>query len=356
MAFILLLLTLVIVVQIQSRRHALTGIEYGSFSSKRLVAQEEEFDFVTLLTNRSSRFVPFLRIDEYFPQHVHVKSDHAPLDGVIRERTHSSSAFLMPKSQLERRKKVSISKRGCYVFSGANLVGGDFLGLSSKEEKYFYEYNQVVVYPKGVESPELFQMLGGFLGDVSVRRFILEDPVLMAGAREYTGNEPFKQMSWKHTARVNQLMVKKFDYTLEPKITVLVDSELEGKSDEDEERIEKTFSLASSVFHALEEKKVSYDFICNAFLRLNKRGDNYLPEGLGKEHFDTALDWLGRATYMVNETLGHTLEKLRLRQEGNRSTILIVPERNAKKEKLIEGFRQVTKGSILVLYGEDFLR
>ena len=44
-------------------------------------------------------------------------------------------------------------------------------------------------------------VLSGFLGDVSVRRFIYEDPVLTTGFREYTGREPMKHISWTQSAR-----------------------------------------------------------------------------------------------------------------------------------------------------------
>jgi len=354
MAFIIATILIIIVVQAWSYRYALTGIDYTSESSNRLVEEDEVFEFITILTNHSSRFVPYLRIDEVFPENVQLEHKDVPLAGIyVKEQTYTTSAYLMPRSQLERRNNISIADRGCYVFRGAYLSGGDFLGLN--EEAMFYAtYNEVVVYPKAITSPKLLEMLGGFLGDVSVRRFIQEDPVLIAGIREYTGSEPFKQLSWKHTARLNQLMVKQFDYTLEPKITVLVDSSVKDKIGEYAEHIETCLSLASGVCHYLEQKMITYDFICNAFLRLGVKSDNYLPEGLGPKHFDTVLEWLGRSTYYPNETFSHTLERLLTKQEKNRSTILIIPQKNAEKSALIKRFAHVSGSSILTLYGEDF--
>ena len=355
MAFIIATILVIIVAQIWSYKHALTGIDYTSESSNRLVEEDEAFEFITILTNHSSRFVPYLRIDEIFPQNVVLEHKDVNLEGIyVKEQTYTTSAYLMPRSQLERRTNLSIRNRGCYVFRGAYLSGGDFLGLNEQAE-FYTTYNEVVVYPKPIASPKLLDMLGGFLGDVSVRRFIQEDPVLIAGIREYTGSEPFKQLSWKHTARLNQLMVKQFDYTLEPKITIMVDSSVKDKIGEYVEHIETCLSLASGVCHYLEQKKITYDFICNAFLRLGVKTDNYLPEGLGPKHLDTVLEWLGRSTYYPNETFSDTLERLLTKQEKNRSTILIIPEKNAEKSDVIRRFSHVSGSSVLTLYGEDFI-
>ena len=354
MALIIATILVIIVVQIWSYKNALTGINYDSDSSNHLVEEDELFEFITILTNHSSRFIPYLRIDEIFPQEARLDQKDIPLEGIyVKEQTYTTSAYLMPRSQLERRNNISIYKRGCYVLRGAYLSGGDFLGLNEKDE-FYTTFNEVIVYPKPIKTPKLLDMLGGFLGDISVRRFIQEDPVLIAGIREYTGSEPFKQLSWKHTARLNQLMVKQFDYTLEPKITVLVDSSVKDKIGEYAEHIETCLSLACGVCHYLEQKKISYDFICNAFLRLGVKSDNYLPEGLGQKHLDTVHEWLGRSTYYPNETFSHTLERLLTKQEKNRSTILIIPQKDAEKSALINRFAHVSGSSILTLYGEDF--
>ena len=55
-----------------------------------------------------------------------------------------------------------------------------------------------------------------------MNRFIMEDPVLRLGYRDYTGREPIKQISWTQTARMGRMMVSCQDYTVERTVTVML--------------------------------------------------------------------------------------------------------------------------------------
>lgn len=59
-------------------------------------------------------------------------------------------------------------------------------------------------------------MLGGFLGELSVNRYLYEDPILTAGYRSYTSGDPMRSIAWKQSVQGQGLMVKKWDYTTEP--------------------------------------------------------------------------------------------------------------------------------------------
>ena len=84
-----------------------------------------------------------------------------------------------------------------------------------------YQTGEVVVIPPRCENSNVLRTLGGFLGDISVRRFILEDPLLTVGFREYTGREPMKSISWTQSARVGRPLVKQYDHTVDATVTVL---------------------------------------------------------------------------------------------------------------------------------------
>ena len=44
-------------------------------------------------------------------------------------------------------------------------------------------------------------MLGGFLGELSVNRYLYEDPILTAGYRPYTSGDPMRSIAWKQSVR-----------------------------------------------------------------------------------------------------------------------------------------------------------
>lgn len=194
-------------------------------------------------------------------------------------------------------------QRGRYVLEPLQLIGGDLLGLKtqSRTERGFHE---LVVPPRECDLPELDGLMGGFLGGISVNRYLYEDPILTAGYREYTSGDPMRAISWKQSVRGRGLMVKKFDYTTEPRVVVLVHADSSRYTQP--ERVERCYSMARTVCRMLEEKAVSYRFALNATFDLLMNatvteGDEWkkpleVPQGYGPEHFRRMLEMLGRAT------------------------------------------------------------
>lgn len=352
-AFAIVLLVLVSTVQYFSLKNVLKGISYRSSGSKLLVEPDEDFEIVTTITNTSSRFVPYLGLDEPLPGNAKVLCDKTKTRvDVYGDLRYSSTVYLLKKSHLERRLPISLPERGQYFFKSAYIKTGDFLGIV-QDRKNFYSLNSVVVYPKAARVEDVTGILGGFIGDISVRRFIMEDPVLTVGARDYTGSEPLKQISWSHSARTNRLMVKQFDYTAEPTATVMLDVNSTCEAEEKERRLESCFSIARTVCEMLEARGIQYDFITNASTGNALFKWSYIAEGLGRGHFLAILEGLGRASYFPTETFAETIEKIHAKRNMNRSTILIMPERDPTKEKMAEKLQEQGGARVAFLYGEE---
>ena len=113
-----------------------------------------------------------------------------------------------------------------------------------------------------VSYTHLRELLGSFLGDYSVQRYLYEDPVMTAGYREYTGREPMKQISWKQSAHSMGLMVREYDHTVEPVLTLLLN--VETAQERKEPVLETCYSLARTVCQELEDKGIKYVFCTNA--------------------------------------------------------------------------------------------
>ena len=354
--FIIIFISVILVVQLYSRKHALKGIKYDYQFSKKLIEIEEPTELISTVTNESRRFVPFIRMVEALPKgtrplnrNVFIREDTMGL-GYLH---YDSSIYLMARSRLQRKLKIMFEKRGRYVFGGAVLRGGDFLGFTEKREK-FQELREIIVYPKPIEAPGLQEIMGGFLGDISVRRFMMEDPILTIGTREYTGREPFKQMSWKHTARTNQMMVKQFDYTTEMVVTVFLDtSAVKGKT-LTPDQFENCFSLARTVCQFLEQKKIPFEFVSNMIIEGIENDQHRFVQSLGKAHLRLILEKLGRAGYGTNQSYESMIDELMINQEKNRSTVIITPQRDGYKQQVAEKLKEKTTGILRFIYGEDF--
>ena len=241
--------------------HGMDGVTHRHFPDRPLVDPEEPFHLVTQVKNASRRFVPFVRLRENVPLELIFSDDiFAGLAADGRSNAFSSTLYLMPRQLWQRELEVKLPRRGRYFFRGCSMQGGDFLGLS---ETVIYQpaQEEIIVAPAPAGDPNLPQLLGGFLGDRSVNRFIMEDPVLTLGFRDYTGREPMKSISWPQSARAGRLMVKNYDHTLELTATVLLSAQTEKTDPLRLQKLEQCFSLARSVCETLEKKHIPYRFL-----------------------------------------------------------------------------------------------
>lgn len=311
----------------------------------------ESFCIRVTLKNRSRRFVPFLRVCELFDEGIDPVDRDPDRDslGVCRMEF---TTWLRPRQSLTREIPVVSSRRGRYVLRQFQLYSGDFLGLH-EQMKDCGQFNEVVVAPNEVAMERLDDMFGGFMGEVSVNRFIMEDPVLTLGYREYTGREPMKMISWAQSARTGGLMVKKYDYTLEPTVSVVLN--VDTQAPEREELLETCFSLARTVCTMLEKRGVKYAFTSNSILGGAPTDPGATGEGLGQRHYMGVLEHLGRATYSCSISMECLLEK-----EANRGTaagcILITPGGEGEPARAVNRLREASGGNLLVLRAAEVVQ
>ena len=245
---------------------------------------------------------------------------------------------------------MSISRRGYYPLPGLEIARGDFLGLR-EESRRSRRFRFVTVAPREAEDAGFQDVLGGFLGDISVRRFLHEDPVLTAGYRAYTGREPMKSISWTQSARGLGLMVKKYDFTSEPAVSVLLNAD-GPRSPEHSERMERCFSLARTVCRVLEERGIGYDFTTNASSAELFSDVADLGAGLGGQHFSAVLERLGRADCRAAYSGERLLERSAASNSG-KGRILITPGAEFGDSPALARLRELTGGSVLILRAEE---
>lgn len=345
--FLAFIAAIVLLLQHLLTDRGLEHIDADHCPDRQVADPDEVFHIDVTLQNRSRRFVPFLRVREQLADGLTASTDTQ----VVEEHAVRYAAFttwLRPRQQMVFHIPVSAPKRGRYPLQQLLLYSGDFLGLK-EQAKEFGRFNEVVVAPKEAPSTQLDLLFGGFMGDLSVRRFILEDPVLTLGYREYTGQEPMKMISWSQSARGMGLMVKKNDYTVEPTVSVLLN--VETDREDRAELLERCFSLARTVCDMLEKQGVKYSFITNAALAGDFVGSDS-GEGLGRRHYYGILEQLGRATYT-----SHTPAKSLLTKEARRSTaagrVFITPCRDDSLAPELNRLREAAGSSLLVLRAEE---
>lgn len=350
-AFLIILVALALVLQKVLIGKDLEWIQGDHRPNKQVVDPGELFHVRVSLKNKSRRFVPFLRVYERFEEGIEPLECEVSQD--VRGACHVEfTTWLRPRQSLTREIPAVIHRRGRYVLPQFQLYSGDFLGLN-EQMKTYGRFHEVVVAPEEIAMEHLSDMFGGFMGEMSVNRFILEDPVLTLGYREYTGREPMKMISWSQSARTGDLMVKKYDYTMEPTVAVVLNVD-SGQTDLTQQ-LEVCFSLARTVCSLLEQRGVKYSFTSNSILAGAASDPGSTSEGLGQRHFMGVLEHLGRATYTYNVSMERLLEK-----EANRGTaagrILITPGGEEEPVRALNRLREASSGNLLVLRASEVVQ
>lgn len=329
-------------------QYALHQVYYDCEPSEHLIDPDESFTLTTTVENHKPMMVPFVRMVEDLPYDLEPQVDEKTLYRGRQMLQMNSNFYLMPRQVYTRKVEVRLPKRGCHYFRNASLYGGDFMGLKENSKQYTY-FKEVVVMPRSIESPVLDKTLGDYLGDLSVNRFILEDPVLTIGFREYTGREPQRAISWVQSARFGKMMVKNYDHTLDLSLTILLNVKTPLRTEESEERVEQCFSLVRAVCETMEEKQVKYKFSTNATISGYAGNWSDVNEGLGGNHFRTVMEGLGRAISYATEPFSATVERAYRQAEQGRSFIIVTPQIDEEWGAELKKLQEISSAPVCIL-------
>lgn len=348
--FLVALVLAVLVLQHRSARQSLLRLEMDHALSAQTAQVGDTLTLTITFQNRSWGFLPFLRYWEYIPDGLEAQAEGRVKTGAKGRRYVTGTTWLLPRQRLELKVEVTALRRGYFALSDLMVYGGDFLGLR-EEAGHFDKLRELVVYPEPASRHEVSRVFGGFLGETSVRRFIQEDPILTLGFLDYTGREPMKSISWTQSARRGELMVKNYDHTLEPTVSVILN--VQSWERDPEEDIERCYSLARSVCEELEERRVTYDFRMNAITGGSVPTPDCRGEGMGPRHFHGIMEGLGRGRYMFRITCETMMEEAQAGLSAGRGIVFITPGDDPRPEQMARRLVAEKGGTLLVLTAKE---
>ena len=235
----------------------------GDFSLSKTRAEADEPVEMTVSARNTGRLpITYLALRIAFPPAADLPDTaDARMERSLRVVTETFR--LWGRSAKERTLRFRISTRGVHTLSGRELARGDFLGLRLISRQL--DRRQVLlVYPRRLESPALAEAVGNDCGAMSARRWLLRDPVLTLGVREYTGTEPMRTISWSQTARRGELMVREFDYTRTLNCAVLLS--VSGLGADEDALLDRCCGAARTVCETLIAHGVEARLYTNAAL------------------------------------------------------------------------------------------
>lgn len=349
-------------------QNGLSRIYYDVSVSQALLEPEEEFIIRSTIENHKPLFLPYLSMEESLPYEIQIaETEQVDRDSTglqvftnttsaqyeqIRNAYLKSSFYLMPNQKFTREVRASLPCRGRFLFRGCNLHGGDFLGLSDSDRS-FPTTREVVVMPKRAPIPDIGRLVGDFLGDLSVNRFIFEDPMLTIGFSEYTGREPLRDISWSQTARMGRTMVKNYDHTVDLSLTILLNVQSANSNSDDDQAVETCISMVRSLCETLEEQHIKYSFLTNAIPVGMIGGADEIEQGNGNRHFFAMMEMLGRLTSIGAKPFSNTILRACRTSEQGRHHILVTPEWNPEWAEPMRLLEKLSDGHILTLTPEQ---
>lgn len=352
--FLVVLITFGTALELLSLKDNLSNIRYHSVPSILGCEAEEVFRIKTVVSNYGSRTIPFLKLEEVFPKEITILGEENVLAN-DRYYPHTSLLYIRGKQKITRTIQASLPQRGLYSLAGCKLLCGDFLGIK-ENSKEVEQQEEIIIFPKLLKDDTVLRALAGYYGDFSVRRFFTEDPILVSSYRDYTGREPMRSISWMQSAKKNELMVKEFDHTMDLSVTILLDVYLHWSDGVHTEELEYCFSLVRTIAEYLEQKKVSYRLLTNAYIRNGNTVSEALTNaGQGSHHFTMLLYTLGQAT---SNTFCDTdgLYNMAIQNYSKENAIFYVaPFENEIRDNMVRNLQNRLNSQVYPMYASTML-
>ncbi|MDR1117551.1 MAG: DUF58 domain-containing protein [Oscillospiraceae bacterium] len=208
----------------------LRKIEYKRFFSRKSAYEGEKTEMVEILSNNKAIPLPWLRIESRISPYLKFKS--ILNYDISYDQFHKSIFFLRGHKKITRRHEITCTHRGYFKLGSAALSVGDLFGLLNKFSDYHTD-ETLYVYPALLSDEELPDSLIKWQGDIVMRRWIMPDPILVSGIREYRSGDPQKDIHWRATASTGRLQVKVRDFTVSPKILILLNTQVKEDMHDD---------------------------------------------------------------------------------------------------------------------------
>ena len=323
-----------------------TGLEKVIFRSElnmELTEPDEIMTFSYRVGNTSRFPLMFVSYSFMFTDGLKVMEDGEWMErhrvGSFLSDTYTFDTYLSPRSGLHGKIRLAADRRGVHRVGKVYIEAGDFLGLTTRMVSYDLGLSVVCTARRCEDEPEI-SALGGLMGEVSVRRFIMDDPSLVLGYREYTGTEPFRSISWLQTAKTGALTVKRHDFTVDNHVAVLADVE-----DADESTVERFLSLLRTACDELETLRVPYSLLTNGDLLDT-------PRGSGRMHTFSIQRRIGVSRCVKFKPFSEVVDRCLAEGSGMSGAIVVVTRLDAETEAELRRISESSGAAVCILVGE----
>ncbi|MFF2887413.1 DUF58 domain-containing protein [Paenibacillus sp. NPDC057967] len=248
------------------RRYSLRKLGYSRKFRQHTCFAGDEIELVEQLENRKSLPVPWLRVESQLPAQLQfLQGENIEVSSGSLYQNHRSFFSLGSYKRLTRTHYVKALRRGSYRLSSVTMTSSDLLGVF-RQHTQFQLQDELIVYPRPADVPFHLLPSRSMQGEYAVKRFIVPDPFVVSGSREYQPGDSMKQINWKASARTGGLQVHQYDYTAERNMMILLnveDNEKMWRAVSNEALIERGIEWAAGVANAAILQGMAAGFTAN---------------------------------------------------------------------------------------------
>lgn len=278
---------------------------------------------IETISNRKLLPVPWLKVESRIDSGL--KFGLQEDLNILQDEFHISVFSMLPYTRIIRTHNVQCTRRGFYHLKSAVLTARSITGTVSALKDETTDA-KLYVFPRILTLPELNLPSHSWQGDRVVRRWILEDPFIHAGIREYNTSDPMKNINWKATARFGTLQVNKYDPTAQHRLMVLlnVDTKPDQWTVTDEpERVEYGISVAATIVEYAFRNFIETGFGSNGYLKEMENEPVRIEPAGGKNQLVKILECLARLVISRSITFNTYLDRELENNPGNTDYLFI---------------------------------
>lgn len=206
------------------RKRGTEGSAAGSSDQVVEAFEDEEIEIIEEIDNAKLLPLPWVRTEincsrwlSFFGNPVNSAQYKDPAQkGLI-----SGIFTLRGRQKCRRTWRVKCEKRGVFNIEDVSVTVSDLFGLV-KSARVIKLDQKIRVLPVPADMEIEGMSSDVFIGDIPVRRFVLPDPFVISGAREYTGREPMNRIHWAQSAKNGSLMVYNNEFTTERRVLMIL--------------------------------------------------------------------------------------------------------------------------------------
>ncbi|KNY25803.1 DUF58 domain-containing protein [Pseudobacteroides cellulosolvens] len=289
----LLIIATLIIVYVQAfiyKNWGLRDLTYSRSFSLSRVFEGEEVQMIEVISNNKMIPMLLLQLESEITPYLQFQKQ-GNLD-IKHQRCHRSFFSLMPYTKITRKHTVKCCKRGFYILKSAVLSCNDAFNIVHTY-KDLSLYASITVYPKIFPIDELNLPCHSWMGDTIIRRWIIDDPFMISGIRDYRYGDSMNRINWKSTARNGIIKVYNTDCTSNMKIVILLNiqaSENSWDDTTDVDLMEKAVSYCASIANHMVSQSIETGFCCNCYLAEGIENPVLIPASASSSHMNLILE------------------------------------------------------------------